>query len=131
MATSAMPTYEFRCGGCGLFRLSAPLTGIPGVHSCPHCGKEGRRVFSSQGLLRRGSVSLPTSLPPDTPSQASGSDRGLVIDNVHVHGSKRAGVVARNVPRLEIINSCLSDNEGGNIVVSDAGAVTIEGNKLA
>ncbi len=67
-----MPTYEYECESCGerheaVQRFSdAPLT------DCPRCGGPLRRVFSSVGIVFKGSGFYKTdSRPTGTPSSAT------------------------------------------------------------
>lgn len=49
-----MPLYEYRCASCGrVFEVSHEVGGRPGP--CPVCGGEGRRIFTSVGLIFKGS----------------------------------------------------------------------------
>jgi putative FmdB family regulatory protein len=49
-----MPVYEYRCTRCNhLFEEFHQVGGSPGP--CPVCGGPGRRVFTSVGLIFKGS----------------------------------------------------------------------------
>ncbi len=49
-----MPLYEYRCSGCDHhFEVLHEVGGTPGP--CPVCGGPARRVFSSVGLIFKGS----------------------------------------------------------------------------
>lgn len=49
-----MPLYEYRCSRCNhLFEVYHAVGGLPGP--CPVCGGPTRRVFSSVGLIFKGS----------------------------------------------------------------------------
>jgi len=49
-----MPLYEYRCENCGhTFDVTHPVGGTPGP--CPVCGGPARRLFSSVGLIFKGS----------------------------------------------------------------------------
>ncbi|MDX6275256.1 MAG: hypothetical protein QOJ92_2466 [Frankiales bacterium] len=50
-----MPTYQYTCKACGV-----PLEAVQSFHDaplteCPHCGGELRKVFSSVGVVFKGS----------------------------------------------------------------------------
>ncbi|MDQ1688722.1 MAG: hypothetical protein QOK42_1697 [Frankiaceae bacterium] len=50
-----MPTYQYTCKACG-----EPLEAVQSFHDaplteCPHCGGELRKVFSSVGVVFKGS----------------------------------------------------------------------------
>jgi len=49
-----MPVYEYRCTRCDhLFEVTHEVGGTPGP--CPVCGGSARRVFTSVGLIFKGS----------------------------------------------------------------------------
>lgn len=49
-----MPVYEYRCTRCDhLFEVTHEVGGTPGP--CPVCGGPARRVFTSFGLIFKGS----------------------------------------------------------------------------
>ena len=49
-----MPVYEYRCTSCDhLFEVTHEVGGTPGP--CPVCGGPARRVFTSVGLIFKGS----------------------------------------------------------------------------
>ena len=49
-----MPVYEYRCTNCDhLFEVTHEVGGTPGP--CPVCGGSARRVFTSVGLIFKGS----------------------------------------------------------------------------
>jgi len=49
-----MPVYEYRCTRCNhLYEEFHQIGGAPGP--CPVCGGPGRRVFTSVGLIFKGS----------------------------------------------------------------------------
>ncbi len=49
-----MQLYEYRCTRCGhQFEVFHQVGGPPGT--CPACGGPGRRIFSSVGLIFKGS----------------------------------------------------------------------------
>ena len=49
-----MPVYEYRCTNCDhLFEVTHEVGGTPGP--CPVCGGPARRVFTSVGLIFKGS----------------------------------------------------------------------------
>ena len=49
-----MPVYEYRCTNCNhLFEVTHEVGGTPGP--CPVCGGPARRVFTSVGLIFKGS----------------------------------------------------------------------------
>src|SRR5438093_8728650 len=51
---SDMPMYEYRCTRCDhLFEVTHEVGGTPGP--CPVCGGSARRVFTSVGLIFKGS----------------------------------------------------------------------------
>jgi putative FmdB family regulatory protein len=45
-----MPSYEFRCSGCGPFELFRSMDEAAAPAFCPECGSEARRVYSPPGL---------------------------------------------------------------------------------
>lgn len=45
-----MPTYSFRCRGCGDFDVVAAMNQRPERASCPGCGQLRARVFSTPRL---------------------------------------------------------------------------------
>jgi putative FmdB family regulatory protein len=42
-----MALYDYRCDEHGVFEVARPLATAPGTITCPACGSESRRVFSS------------------------------------------------------------------------------------
>lgn len=49
-----MPLYEYRCANCNhVFERSHEVGGAPGP--CPVCGGPARRIFTSVGLIFKGS----------------------------------------------------------------------------
>ncbi|MFD3591937.1 FmdB family zinc ribbon protein [Nocardia sp. NPDC058640] len=51
-----MPLYRFRCGDCGGFDQSFPMSAIPQVTDCPDCAAPSKRGFAVAGLLGTGSA---------------------------------------------------------------------------
>lgn len=50
-----MPTYEYKCGSCGVFEFFQKITDQP-LTSCPQCGGEVRRLISQNaGIIFKGS----------------------------------------------------------------------------
>jgi putative FmdB family regulatory protein len=49
-----MPTYSYRCPGCGSFELVRPMAASGADASCPRCGGVGRRVFAAPALRALG-----------------------------------------------------------------------------
>lgn len=47
-----MPTYEYRCGECGIVERTHVMGAAPSTEACPGCGDSVVRVFSVP-LLRR------------------------------------------------------------------------------
>ena len=56
-----MPTYSFRCRGCGDFDVIAAMSQRPDRATCPVCSQLRARVFSSP-LLHTASTSLDTAV---------------------------------------------------------------------
>jgi putative FmdB family regulatory protein len=49
-----MPLYDYRCENCGhTFEATHAVGGTPGP--CPVCGGHARRIFSSVGVIFKGS----------------------------------------------------------------------------
>ncbi|TMI75566.1 MAG: hypothetical protein E6H05_06475 [Bacillati bacterium ANGP1] len=67
-----MPLYEYRCTRCDhLFEVHHEVGGTPGP--CPVCGGPARRVFSSVGLIFKGSGFYTTD--HRKPSSSDGADK--------------------------------------------------------
>ena len=76
-----MPTYQYTCKACG-----EPLEAVQSFHDaplteCPHCGGELRKVFSSVGVVFKGSGfyrtdSRSSSSSTSTASTSTSSDSG-------------------------------------------------------
>ena len=47
-----MPTYTYRCGGCGPFDVLAPIAASGDDRQCPVCGAPANRVFCAPGIRR-------------------------------------------------------------------------------
>ncbi len=47
-----MPTYSFRCAGCGPFDLVRPMAAAHEQAPCPGCGQPGARSFGAPALRR-------------------------------------------------------------------------------
>ncbi len=45
-----MPIYAFTCAACGSFDVTRRVAEAGAPASCPRCGAEARRVFTSPGL---------------------------------------------------------------------------------
>lgn len=45
-----MPTYSYRCPGCGPFDLVRPMARASEAASCPGCGGAGTRVWGAPAL---------------------------------------------------------------------------------
>lgn len=71
-----MPLYEYRCTRCDhRFEVYHEVGGTPGA--CPVCGGSARRVFSSVGLIFRGSGFHTTDYRKAAPSDGKdGKDKG-------------------------------------------------------
>ncbi len=49
-----MPTYEYRCGQCGCFQTTQPIT-EPALTVCPTCGQPVQRLISRNvGIIFKG-----------------------------------------------------------------------------
>src|SRR5438034_6754574 len=67
-----MPVYEYRCTSCDhLFEVTHEVGGTPGP--CPVCGGPARRVFTSVGLIFKGSGFHTTDYRK--PSASDGGDK--------------------------------------------------------
>ncbi|SRR5216117_4174326 len=67
-----MPVYEYRCTSCDhLFEVTHEVGGTPGP--CPVCGGPARRVFTSVGLIFKGSGFHTTDYRK--PSASDGADK--------------------------------------------------------
>src|SRR5436309_16020248 len=67
-----MPVYEYRCTRCDhLFEVTHEVGGTPGP--CPVCGGPARRVFTSVGLIFKGSGFHTTDYRK--PSASDGADK--------------------------------------------------------
>jgi len=67
-----MPLYEYRCTRCDhLFEVHHEVGGTPGP--CPVCGGPARRVFTSVGLIFKGSGFHTTDYRK--PSSSDGADK--------------------------------------------------------
>lgn len=71
-----MPTYEYRCPGCGNeFEKFQRMSDEPKA-PCPACGAEAqRRLSGGAGLLFKGSGFYITDYRSDSYKKAAGSDR--------------------------------------------------------
>lgn len=52
-----MPNYEFRCKECGPFEQHRSFVEVGDPATCPSCGEEARRVYSTPATRR-----IPTAL---------------------------------------------------------------------
>jgi putative FmdB family regulatory protein len=48
----AVPTYDYRCPGCGGFEVRRPMAESASTASCPGCGQAAARVFGAPALRR-------------------------------------------------------------------------------
>lgn len=51
-----MPSYEFRCVGCGSFEESRSLAEAGSPASCPACASPARRVYTAPVFSVRGAL---------------------------------------------------------------------------
>ncbi|WP_203236531.1 FmdB family zinc ribbon protein [Nocardia panacis] len=51
-----MPTYHFRCEGCGSFEAGYAMAEVPATAPCPTCAGASRRGFGGGALLHTGSA---------------------------------------------------------------------------
>jgi putative FmdB family regulatory protein len=59
-----MPTYEYRCDGCGHAFERQQKMSDPPVKRCPECGKPVRRLISAvAGFVRGGSLPCDNEAP--------------------------------------------------------------------
>lgn len=72
-----MPTYEYRCGGCGEeFEKFQRMSDEPGA-PCPECGQPAeRRMSAGAGLLFKGSGFYITDYRSDSYKSAAKSESG-------------------------------------------------------
>jgi len=50
-----VPTYEYKCDGCGVFEMEQRIT-EPALEQCPHCHSSVRRLISRNiGIVFKGS----------------------------------------------------------------------------
>jgi putative FmdB family regulatory protein len=95
-----MPLYEYRCTVCRhAFEVHHDVGGTPGP--CPVCGGTVRRIFTSVGLIFKGSGFYTTDSRKAAPSQAkessgeSGKDgRGTTEGGTKETGAKETGAKA-------------------------------------
>ncbi len=69
-----MPLYDYRCVDCNhTFEVTHEVGGTPGP--CPVCGGPVRRVFSSIGLIFKGSGFHTTDYPKTPPAAEDGAPK--------------------------------------------------------
>lgn len=90
-----MPLYEYRCTACShVFEVSHEVGGRPGP--CPVCGGEPRRIFTSVGLIFKGSGFHTTdyrkTAPGSGPNGAAAADGGAGKDDTAKDGAAADGV---------------------------------------
>ncbi len=67
-----MPTYEYRCTRCDHVFDRVQNVGDP-APSCPECGSPTRKVYSSVGLIFKGSGFHTTDYRKPAPTESDGS----------------------------------------------------------
>lgn len=87
-----MPLYEYRCDNCNhVFEKFHEVGGLPGP--CPKCGGPPRRIFTSVGLIFKGSGFHATdyrkSANGETGAEASGKESAAKTE-------KGAGAVTKS-----------------------------------
>lgn len=45
-----MPTYTYRCPGCGEFDVILPMSAVQPQSPCPGCATSARRIFAAPAL---------------------------------------------------------------------------------
>jgi putative FmdB family regulatory protein len=90
-----MPLYEYRCTACShVFEVSHEVGGRPGP--CPVCGGGGRRIFTSVGLIFKGSGFHTT----DYRRTASGPNGAAAKDGAPAEGGTTATGATESAPRV-------------------------------
>lgn len=90
-----MPLYEYRCTQCDhLFEANHEVGGAPGP--CPICGGPARRVFTSVGLIFKGSGFHTTDYRKPSPSD--GADKKKSSADALSPDVPAKDVPAKNVP---------------------------------
>ena len=93
-----MPTYEYRCKGCGRELEVVQSFSEASLTVCPHCGGPLRKVFGSIGITFKGdgfykndsrSGSKKTASNGDTSSSSSSSSTSG--DHSHTHDHSHGG----------------------------------------
>ena len=90
-----MPTYEYRCLNCNhVFETLHEVGGDPGP--CPNCGGTPQRLFTSVGLIFKGSGFHTTDYRKAAPSQAkeSSGESGKDGSSTTEGGAKETGAKA-------------------------------------
>jgi putative FmdB family regulatory protein len=66
-----MPTYDYECLSCQ-HRFEATLGFNDPAPACPHCGKDVKKVFSSVGIVFKGTGFYKTDSRSESTSSSSG-----------------------------------------------------------
>ncbi len=74
-----MPAYDYRCDSCGISFEVRRALGDRSRQHCPDCGAEAKRVFSSVGIVFKGSGFHNTDYKP-RPSESTGSSESRPSD---------------------------------------------------
>ena len=85
-----MPAYEFNCESCGAFSVRRSLAEAGESAACPHCGRDGSRVYSV--MFRRGQPRLVQEAVAR--ADASAESPGIVTRAENVGSRKRYGAVS-------------------------------------
>ncbi|HEU5299029.1 MAG TPA: FmdB family zinc ribbon protein [bacterium] len=85
-----MPLYEYRCTACSrIFERHHEVGGSPGA--CPFCGGEPRRIFTSVGLIFKGSGFHTTDYRKAAGTGGNGADGAAVKDGTKESGKTDGG----------------------------------------
>ncbi len=89
-----MPTYEYKCPGCGEFETQQRMSDPP-LTKCPHCGAPvTRQVGGGGGFVRKGGNWV-SKMPSSGDSPAKAADRfmkqtvGEVAEDIAKHSKRK------------------------------------------
>jgi putative FmdB family regulatory protein len=107
-----VPTYDYRCKGCGKHLEVVQAFTDDALTECPECSGELRKVFGSVGISFKGSGFYKTDSRGSSATATSGSSSGSSKDSASTDSGGSSG------------SDSTSSDSGSSTKSSDSGAAT-------
>lgn len=124
-----MPSYEFECNECGTFTKHRHFREDSSFANCPQCQAPAKRLYTTLGVVRAGSLGTPKSATTSEHATSSSSPYDVTIRDMVIFGSGGSGIVA-NGTSMDIEGAYIAGNAGGDVKISNADRVRFVDNTV-